>query len=169
MRGNTVAIICVLIITVLIFSACGLQNPSNSTQIDHTTPSQKAHIDYAPLVFSSTEELVDTIRNNEQTDERYIAFSLDELGYFYVPGCVPQGFKLVAVEVLEYYILYYYEMDDVSSQNQEKIVCQYYRAEKASSTDSYSVILKQLGIAPTEDGFAYDEKKNSIYFPVGNT
>ncbi len=83
------------------------------------------------------------------------------------------GYKILAIEIMDYNVIYYYVPNDYEKENfdYETGIRVYYKrdVESISGEQLIDVIVDQLDLEFMSDGCYYSSERNLILFPVGNT
>ncbi|AEV70079.1 hypothetical protein [Acetivibrio clariflavus] len=134
-------------------------------------------VDRLPLVVKSVEDLklaIEESTSQKVSDMHYDpAINLSSIDYFYVPTAEFDNHELFQIEVLKYYIIYYYLPKDIIKSSQPffdydtgiKIMF----SRKPVKDDPLTPIVKQTGISLTEDNILYDKNRNNAFFAAGDT
>ncbi len=120
-------------------------------------------------MFSSVDSLTERIKEASDpsaADAAETRVKLGQLSSFYAPDAAAfPGYRLLQIEVLPDYILYYYMPDDETTNGFDAdcgITVTYCR-----NTDvTLSSLSSQLGIKLTDDGFLYDAERGDLSFAV---
>jgi len=130
-----------------------------------------------PLVIKSVEDLklaIEQSRSRTTLDIDYDpAINLPSIDYFYVPTVEFENHELFQIEVLKYYIIYYYLPKDIIESPQPafdyntgvKIMF----SRKSIEKDPLASMVEQTGISLIEDNILYDKSRNTAFFAVGDT
>lgn len=180
-----IAISCIILVCILT-AACGCNDVggspetkgSSGEEVNNNLTGVNAQVEEVSVVVKSTEELKAAIKDSlalGADNEVYNRNRLRDIEYFYEPAVIFHGYKLLQIEVNEYYIFYYY-MPESLMQAAEPLMFDYRigivfavaRPDDAFE-DPLQPIIVQTGIRPNKDNVIFDEARNSLAWAVDQT
>lgn len=150
---------------------------SNAAEVDDKTAEddKTVEIEFIPDTFASFSEFASAVKKAEtRTSDSSVVddANIGAISYYYAPEKAFEGFKLAQIEVLEKRIIMYY-IPNSSTSNvfdySTGIIVTYAREEATTSKNPLATLADQVGMDLTDEGYLYEQERNTITFAVGNS
>lgn len=176
----------ILTVVLLIAAACltGCSNGSNALSESHShelsnnaaeVDDKTVEIEFIPDTFASFSEFASAVKKAEtRTSDSSVVddANIGAISYYYAPEKAFEGFELAQIEVLAKRIIMYYIPNSSTSKvfdYNTGIIVTYAREEATTSKNPLAALADQVGMDLTDEGYLYEQERNTITFAVGNS
>lgn len=176
----------ILTVVLLIATTCltGCSNDPNALSESHSNDlsnnaveadDKAVEIEFIPDTFSSFSEFASAVKNAETriSDSSVVNdANIGAISYYYAPEKAFEGFELAQIEVLAKRIIMYYIPNSSESKAFDYntgIIVTYAREEATTSKNPLAALADQVGMDLTDEGYLYEQARNTITFAAGNS
>ena len=132
-------------------------------------------VEQMPNTFSSFSEFENAVKKAKaSTSDSSVVddANIGAISYYYAPEKAFEGFELAQIEVLTKRIIMYYIPNSSTSKvfdYDTGIIVTYACEEATTSKNPLAALADQVGMDLTDEGYLYEQERNTITFAAGNS